>query len=112
MNSQTEKMLETLAGKLGVSVQYLWWVMVRGNKVEGYILLSFIVLGLLVSLIGFLAVRYAWSREGSHDDVIENGGLTAFVIGFIPLVLFSYWCVMDLAMPEYGAMTDILSKIK
>jgi hypothetical protein len=111
MNEKTEKLLRDLADKLGVSVEYLWHVMVRGNKTEGYILLGFVILGLLVACGGGYLLRLAWKDTNDNEDFYIPFGLGGIAVGLILSGLCTYWCVMDLVQPEYGALMEIMAHL-
>lgn len=113
MNDKTQAMLQQLADKLGVTVTYLWSVLVRGNKTEGFILLTFVLLGMGMVAVGVKMLRYAWKNdEEEHGEAYVYGGLISCGVGIAMFVSCFYWCVMDLFTPEYGALTDILSHLK
>ena len=112
MNDKTEQLLRDLASKLGVTVEHLWGVMIRGNRVEGFILLGFVLIGVSLVIGGILSVRFGLTHEDQYDEEFVRCGSVSAIIGIIVFCATIYWCVMDLVVPEYGAMCDLLSHLK
>lgn len=110
MNDKTEKLLQQLADKLGVTVQYLWETLVRGNRIEGAILWMFVLVG--IGLIVAAYKLFRWIKDEGEDGAwgLLVAAMLASGIG-ISLGCF-YWAVMDTFCPQYGALADILSHIK
>ena len=115
MNEQTTKLLQDLADKLGVSVQYLWAALVKGNRIEGAILFGFVGLGIVLGIVAVIVLRKGFriaadenARYDEEDPYWLFGGVTAVVSALFTFGLI-YWAVMDTFCPEYGALADILS---
>src|SRR5438105_3618736 len=105
MNPETQKMLQGMADKLGVTVQYLWAVLVRGNRVEGAILFGFVGLGVVVGIFSFFIFREGFKvlKKNNYDaePYLWFGGFAAGVSALL-IICFSYWAVMGTFCPEYG----------
>jgi uncharacterized membrane protein HdeD (DUF308 family) len=112
MNPQQQEMLKQLATKLGTTTEYLWGVLVHGNHVEGFILLVYTLFGVALVIAGYRLVEWSLREDARYnDDWAMFVGVISAAAGTICVVAFSYWCIMDLFCPEYGALTDILSHI-
>jgi uncharacterized membrane protein len=113
MNPEVGKIVQQLADKLGVSVQYLWTVLVRGNRIEGAILTVFVFIGLAFLYTGFRLLKYNRAEECSYDDEFAYGlsGIISTLVGIGLFIGPLYWAIMDTFCPEYGALADILSHL-
>lgn len=108
MDSTTDKILQQMADKLGVTVQYLWQVLVHGNRVEGVICSMFVLAGIVLIYVGYRLIKYELA-DPYADQGWQIAGIGSVLLGLAGTFGFLYWAVMDLLCPEYGAIADILS---
>ena len=114
MNQQTQQMLQQLADKLGVTVQYLWAALIKGNRIEGAILFGWVAFGIVAGIVSYKAFRrgFKHAEDHSYDDRYWIAGWVSLGISALAIVTCTYWAVMDTFCPEYGALYDILSHVK
>ena len=108
MNPEVGKIVQQLADKLGVTAQYLWGVLVRGNRVEGGICTLFVVIGIVAAYAGYRLFKSGYARDG--EGAVVAGAILS-IAGIATSIGCLYWAIMDTFCPEYGALADLLSHL-
>lgn len=117
---QIAGVLEKLATKLGITVEYLWTVLVRQAYMEGIVYLVWFFVLILFSLIG-IPKSIKWVKGLPQDEtfgydvqyifaMVGLAVLFAIVIFSIPS-MFSDG-IQRLLNPEYFALEKILNVLK
>lgn len=111
MNPSTNALLQNLADKLGVTFQYLWLVLVNGNRQEGYIYLFYSVLLLALAYTGYRLFKHGSTADYDGEGYMVVGGLmgAASIAAFFGTF---FWAVMGITNPGYGALYDLLQHVK
>jgi hypothetical protein len=112
MNPEVAKVVQQLADKLGVTAQYLWAVLVRGNRVEGAIAALFVAVAVAIIYVGYRLVQKANAPEVYDGFGYGMAGVTSLILGIIMFLLCSHEAIMGIFCPEYGALHDILSRLR
>src|SRR5690242_12771003 len=116
MNEDILKRLDLIAAKLGVTVQYLWGVLVRQARVEA---LSDTIGIILWAASAFAAFHYAVAlgrkAESDGSDGLGFASIILAVIGVVFVISFVV-CVSEiftpLMNPEFFALEQILKAVK
>ena len=110
MNEQVLGLLNTLAAKLGTSVDKLWSILVAGQHAEGIANMGLAIFGILIVCFGVwmfrLAVADGWDTPG-----FVVGGIVAFTVGTLLIFPQGYDAIIQLYAPEYAALKMILKAL-
>lgn len=112
MDEKTLRFLQELTVKIGVTGEQAWRILVHGTFVDGCLILGF---ALVLVVLMFLAFRFRESFDKYFDvgGAIEDCVVPLFlVIGAILVVTFVLVGVEHVALPEYVALHNILSRAK
>lgn len=116
MNEQTNELLRDLAARLGTTTEYLWAVLVAGQRVEGIASLSLGVALLAVAVAscvlihrGLILIDYYQTEDRGFAYALGGAivGATTTLIGIYSL----YDAGRMLLAPEYMALKSLLSMI-
>jgi hypothetical protein len=102
--------LEKLAGKLGVTTDYLWGVMIKQASITAVTdIIQYIVITIVSYLVFKKAIKYNWNSDKFPFIPIAAGFMGIMVI----MVFFAFPNTLTaLINPEYWALDKILSAIK
>ena len=109
--------LDALAAKLGVTVQYLWAVLIKQARVEVYGDLFFAVLfgscGYLLWLLMKKMIKMIKADKWADDWLFfASAAIIAGIIGcLITVILNLYWCITPLFNPEYWALQQVIQTL-
>lgn len=124
MNEQTTKLLETLANKMGTTVEYLWSVLIKQAPIEASILLlQFSIWGILGFLLYKTHIKFSQQREKEDEhytrSIYNKYGDTAgipMLLGLTLWVVIAIMCFFSIEdvingffNPEYWALQKVLS---
>ena len=106
--------LKIIAEQLGVTVEFIWPVLVRAQYTQAlYLVIINVILFILMFVLWRVAKRRIESCEGGWDyleDYVQIlmvlGGLVCVVLGAVALVLMVKHGG-DLLNPEYAALKDL-----
>lgn len=114
MEKELTKLLEQLALKLGVTVEYLWAVMVKQAMINSIIDIAMSILLILTNVAFFKLYK-----KQSKDDYGDIKYIEAYAIGGLLLIVldavmfFSIGSILTgFLNPEYWALNQILEKLK
>lgn len=124
MSPEFEKLLTSLATRLGTSAEYLWQIMIRKERLEAIYGIIFSSLGMLIAC-GFIATglnmyhkhketfkKTAYGRSDSEDTIVLIGRLYVF-LPIVLIVLFGlptlFMSITKYMFPEVAALKEILS---
>lgn len=121
MNSQTQKLLEQLASKLGTTTEYLWTVLLKQAFVDGIFNLVLSTICIIVLIVFYKLCKWLEKPDKDGDKNKDNfdapemfyiiGGVIstfAVVFAFVGLYEASV-CFFN---PEYFALKEVLSVFK
>jgi hypothetical protein len=122
--SETTKLIEQIANKLGTTTEYLWGVLVKQAPIQSTITLFQIA---LVCVFGHILFKihkrlmqekkYGWVMESGYEQF--STAIPLMSIAFIIFLFFgisAFFCIADVFNgyfnPEYWALQQILNLIK
>ena len=124
---QLEDLLNTLADKLSIPINYLWEVMANGKQMEGIIeFASYSVSAFLLILAAYITYKVSkreideYSKEGDKSNE-EKGKKKTNVIVFNAIIGILSWMavyimisaisssLLKIMAPEYSVIIDFLS---
>ena len=113
LSEEVLKRIDSLAGKIGVTVEQLWPWLVRQQYVEAiyYSIIALMLLTITITAV-LLIVKY-WSKLEKED--LEPPLITITVIIAILAIIFlgvGLGEVADIFNPEYWALKDLMRMIK
>jgi len=107
--------LQALATKLGITVEYLWEVLLRQAMISAMIDIAYVI---FVALLCTLAYRYRktifkmWvENEFDVIALITIGTFVLFIL-IVVAIIAAFSVATPLINPEYWALDKILSSIK
>lgn len=118
MNEQAFKQLETLASKLGTTVEYLWGILVKQGRYEGAgIIVACFVVALVLGVLFPLAKKcYLKARRKNMYTALYLSFFTVYVflcmIAAIAIPVGLYEAYTALVNPEYWALMKIIDCVK
>jgi hypothetical protein len=119
MSEELDKQLASLAGKLGVSVEHLWGVLIRQAYIDGLSSLLTVLVCMLLAVVAvyaFFSLRRKFKgevKEVSEPFSVLMEPLGFVILGAILLVLFTvassnfYWVISDFFNPEFYALRQL-----
>ena len=104
MNETITTMLQTLAEKLGTTVEYLWIVLVAAQRSQGILLALESLIVLAVG--GFFGHKLV--NNSDDDDGISAVGYILYVVAIAISIPLLHYATLRLTNPEYAALQEIL----
>ena len=107
--------LQMLAEKLGVTIDYLWSVLLKQAYVSAILDLLFVLL-MVIMWAALIKSRGAIKKWLKTMDDLEEGFICIFGSGFIigvtvAAIIFIFTSTSALINPEYWALKEILSAV-
>src|SRR5579872_5645879 len=114
MKDEILKRIDALADKLGIASSELWKVLLQQARVEAYIDIGYVGLGLALIVSGVLLIRRGVKMGEDWEEYpkfsLPGVLLAAFGIPLFFVYLHSTWT--PLFNPSYWALQQILETIK
>lgn len=113
MTDEILKRLDALASKLGITVAYLWGVLVKQARVEAIQDVGIVAIWVVLTGLSFWAARWIYKDETEKDC----GGLIVFLgcvcLGSLALTLyFVFAAITEVMNPEYWALKQVVTIMK
>jgi cytochrome b len=123
MNTETLKLIEVLANKLGTTSEYLWGILLRQAPIDAA--LNLLQMAIVVAL-WFVLLKIHKSLLVENDNGMwsestyksNEGAETFMVVSLIAIVVASVFCLFNIHStingffnPEYWAIQEILSQL-
>ena len=106
------KRLDTLAQSLGVTVEYLWEILVRQGTIEGYLMIAGTFIALAFALAGVWSFRkglkYFESDDGDQGIPYTVIGIVVGLAGGVFTIVNGFSAASYFLNPEYFALRQIL----
>lgn len=120
MDTNTMKLIEQLAAKLGTTSEYLWQILVNQAFISGIVVICYFVIVLIAGFILLKAHKHFSNRENEFSYHEKDEALIVpMVIGTLMwgicffIVSFSMEnAIYGIVNPEYWALHHILEHLK
>lgn len=110
MNEQTQKLIEQLASKLGVTVEHLWGVLIHQAPISSGIWALEVVLGIITGGV-MLKKSITLLKQDDEDGLaigLVCGGVVLVLFAVIFMAVYSDQIMAGFFNPEYWALRQIL----
>ena len=121
MDKNMKELLETLAAKLGTTVDHIWVILLKQAPISALSSLLFIIIVYALGAVLYkLHLRFIKETEESYSAYDDNEGLIVIMIlatggwGALFMYHFISWqnMINGFFNPEYWALMEILDSIK